>query len=146
MNQNPYNNMKLTADILQELSMYVQVNYEDDWYLQEKVNELKEKLYENMKLLNMDGCYRERALNSGFSCGEKKRNEILQLAMLEPTLGVLDETYSGLGVDSIRIVASGINSVRDTGRSIILITHNGRLLDYIKPDIVYVRSAGRGIR
>jgi|TARA_B110000483_G_C18199842_1_gene544710 Fe-S cluster assembly ATP-binding protein len=106
----------------------------------------KEKLNENMKLLNMDGRYRERALNSGFSGGEKKRNEILQLAMLEPTLAVLDETDSGLDIDALRIVAGGINAVRDTERSIILITHYQRLLDYVKPDFVHVLNDGKIIK
>jgi Fe-S cluster assembly ATP-binding protein len=106
----------------------------------------KEKLNENMKLLNMDSRYRERALNSGFSGGEKKRNEILQLAMLEPTLAVLDETDSGLDIDALRIVAGGINAVRDTERSIILITHYQRLLDYVKPDFVHVLNDGKIIK
>lgn len=108
--------------------------------------EFKTKLDANMKLLSMDGRYRERALNSGFSGGEKKRNEILQLSMLEPALAILDETDSGLDIDALRIVAGGINAVRQDNRSIILITHYQRLLDYIKPDYVHVLSGGKIIK
>lgn len=108
--------------------------------------EFKEKLNANMKLLSMDNRYRERALNSGFSGGEKKRNEILQLSMLEPALAILDETDSGLDIDALRIVAGGINAVRAENRSIILITHYQRLLDYIKPDYVHVLSDGKFIK
>lgn len=108
--------------------------------------EFKARLNENMALLSMDDRYRERALNSGFSGGEKKRNEILQLAMLEPSLAILDETDSGLDIDALRIVAGGINAVRAKNRSIVLITHYQRLLDYIKPDYVHVLSGGRIIK
>lgn len=108
--------------------------------------EFKSQLNANMKALDMDERYRERALNSGFSGGEKKRNEILQLAMLEPKLAILDETDSGLDIDALRIVAGGINAVRAENRSIILITHYQRLLDYIKPDFVHVLSGGKIIK
>jgi Fe-S cluster assembly ATP-binding protein len=99
-----------------------------------------------MKLLKMDERYRERNLNSGFSGGEKKRNEILQLAVLEPALAILDETDSGLDIDALRIVAEGVNSVRAKDRAILLITHYQRLLDYIKPDRVHVLSQGRIVK
>ena len=85
----------------------------------------------------------KRDVNSGFSGGEKKRNEILQMALLEPRLAILDETDSGLDIDALRIVADGINALRNPDRSIILITHYQRLLDYVKPDFVHVLSEGR---
>jgi len=85
----------------------------------------------------------KRDVNSGFSGGEKKRNEILQMALLEPQLAILDETDSGIDIDALRIVADGINALRSPDRSIILITHYQRLLDYIEPDFVHVLSAGR---
>jgi Fe-S cluster assembly ATP-binding protein len=88
----------------------------------------------------------KRDVNSGFSGGEKKRNEILQMALLEPQLAILDETDSGLDIDALRIVADGINALRSPDRSIILITHYQRLLDYIEPDFVHVLSEGRIVR
>lgn len=88
----------------------------------------------------------KRDVNSGFSGGEKKRNEILQMALLEPRLAILDETDSGLDIDALRIVADGINALRSPDRSIILITHYQRLLDYVKPDYVHVLSEGRIVR
>lgn len=88
----------------------------------------------------------KRDVNSGFSGGEKKRNEILQMALLEPRLAILDETDSGLDIDALRIVADGINALRSPDRSIILITHYQRLLDYIEPDFVHVLSEGRIVR
>ena len=108
--------------------------------------DFNDKLKEKMALLSMDSRYAERDLNSGFSGGEKKRNEILQLAMLEPDLAVLDETDSGLDIDALRIVAEGINAIRSENRGIILITHYQRLLDYIKPDVVHVLSEGKIIK
>jgi Fe-S cluster assembly ATP-binding protein len=84
-----------------------------------------------------------RAVNVGFSGGEKKRFEVLQMALLAPRIGVLDETDSGLDIDALRIVAEGVNALRDPGRAFVLITHYQRLLDYIKPDVVHVMSKGR---
>jgi Fe-S cluster assembly ATP-binding protein len=101
---------------------------------------------EKMKLLGMDPVFKERMLNSGYSGGEKKRNEILQMAVLEPKLSVLDETDSGLDIDALRIVAEGLNRMKSPDRSMILITHYQRLLDYIEPDHVHVLSGGRIIR
>jgi Fe-S cluster assembly ATP-binding protein len=88
----------------------------------------------------------KRSVNAGFSGGEKKRNEILQMAMLEPELGILDETDSGLDIDALRIVAEGVNALRSPERAMIVVTHYQRLLDYIKPDHVHVLADGRIIR
>ncbi len=101
---------------------------------------------EKMKLLGMDPQFLNRGVNEGFSGGEKKRNEILQMAMLEPTLAILDETDSGLDIDALRAVAKGVNTLRSKDRSIILVTHYQRLLDYIEPDYVHVLSQGRIVR
>jgi len=109
-------------------------------------NKFKEKMKNAMQLLEMDSRFRERGLNEGFSGGEKKRNEILQMAMLEPTLAFLDETDSGLDIDALRIVANGINSLMNAERSIVLITHYQRLLDYTKPRFVHVLMGGKIIR
>jgi len=87
-----------------------------------------------------------RSVNEGFSGGEKKRNEILQMAVLEPTLAILDETDSGLDIDALKIVANGVNSLRSPKRAMILVTHYQRLLDYIKPDFVHVLAEGRIVR
>jgi Fe-S cluster assembly ATP-binding protein len=104
------------------------------------------KLYEKMELLAMDRSFTSRAVNEGFSGGEKKRNEILQLAMLEPTYAVLDETDSGLDIDALKTVAHGVNSLRSPNLGILLITHYQRLLNYIVPDHVHVMVAGRIVR
>ncbi len=88
----------------------------------------------------------KRAVNVGFSGGEKKRNEVLQMAMLEPTFCVLDETDSGLDIDALKIVADGVNALRGEGRSFLVITHYQRLLDYIKPDVVHVMAHGRIVK
>jgi len=109
-------------------------------------NEFKKKMENAMQLLEMDYRFRERGLNEGFSGGEKKRNEILQMAMLEPTLAFLDETDSGLDIDALRIVANGINNLMNTERSIVLITHYQRLLDYVKPKFVHVLIDGKIVR
>src|SRR5689334_20513228 len=101
------------------------------------------RLYEKMELLGMDRSFTSRAVNEGFSGGEKKRNEILQMAMLEPKYAVLDETDSGLDIDALKIVAHGVNSLRGPGRGILLITHYQRLLNYIVPDHVHVMVRGR---
>jgi Fe-S cluster assembly ATP-binding protein len=101
---------------------------------------------EKMALLGMDPKFLNRGVNEGFSGGEKKRNEILQMAVLEPALAVLDETDSGLDIDALRAVAEGVNSLRDPRRAIILVTHYQRLLDYVEPDYVHVLSGGRIVR
>jgi Fe-S cluster assembly ATP-binding protein len=101
---------------------------------------------DKMKLMHMDESFLNRGVNEGFSGGEKKRNEILQMAVLEPGLAVLDETDSGLDIDALKIVAGGVNSLRHPDRSIVLVTHYQRLLDYIEPDFVHVLSAGRIVR
>ncbi|MFQ5415680.1 MAG: Fe-S cluster assembly ATPase SufC [Myxococcota bacterium] len=101
---------------------------------------------EKMKLLEMDETFMNRSVNEGFSGGEKKRNEILQMAVLEPRLAILDETDSGLDIDALRTVAGGVNSLRGRDRSTIVITHYQRLLDYIVPDFVHVLAGGRIVR
>jgi Fe-S cluster assembly ATP-binding protein len=101
---------------------------------------------EKMRLVKMDESFLQRAVNEGFSGGEKKRNEVLQMAILEPTLAILDETDSGLDIDALRIVADGINALRSPERGVILVTHYQRLLDYIVPDYVHVLSRGRIIK
>ena len=98
---------------------------------------------EKMQLLEMDDKFTNRSVNEGFSGGEKKRNEILQLAMLEPKLAILDETDSGLDIDALRIVAQGVNAMRNKDRSFLVITHYQRLLNYIKPDFVHVLVDGQ---
>lgn len=101
---------------------------------------------EKMKLIGMDETFLTRAINEGFSGGEKKRNEILQLAVLEPKLAILDETDSGLDIDALKTVADGINATRSHRRAIILVTHYQRLLNYIVPDHVHVLSQGRIVK
>ncbi|HEX2328946.1 MAG TPA: Fe-S cluster assembly ATPase SufC [Candidatus Angelobacter sp.] len=103
-------------------------------------------LREKMRLLEMDEKFLNRAVNEGFSGGEKKRNEIVQMAVLEPRLGVLDETDSGLDIDALRIVANGVNSMRNKGRSFLVVTHYQRLLNYIVPDFVHVLVNGRIVK
>jgi Fe-S cluster assembly ATP-binding protein len=98
---------------------------------------------EKMKLMQMDESFLNRGVNEGFSGGEKKRNEILQMALLEPKLALLDETDSGLDIDALRVVANGVNSLRAADRAVVLVTHYQRLLDYIEPDFVHVLSGGR---
>lgn len=99
-----------------------------------------------MELVKMDEQFLHRSVNEGFSGGEKKRNEILQMALLEPALAILDETDSGLDIDALRIVSEGVNALRAEDRSIVMITHYQRLLDYIVPDYVHVLSAGRIVK
>ncbi len=101
---------------------------------------------EKMTLLEMDPSFLKRGVNEGFSGGEKKRNEILQMAMLEPRLAILDETDSGLDIDALKAVSKGINALRDPQRAIVLVTHYQRLLDYVEPDFVHVLSAGKIVR
>jgi len=98
---------------------------------------------EKLKLVEMDERFLNRAINEGFSGGEKKRNEILQLALLEPRLAILDETDSGLDIDALRIVADGVNHLRGPDRALLVITHYQRLLEYIVPDRVHVLAEGR---
>jgi Fe-S cluster assembly ATP-binding protein len=104
------------------------------------------QLYEKMDLLEMPRTFTSRSVNEGFSGGEKKRNEILQMAMLEPKYAVLDETDSGLDIDALKIVANGVNSLRGPNLGVLLITHYQRLLDYIVPDYVHVMVQGRIVR
>jgi Fe-S cluster assembly ATP-binding protein len=101
---------------------------------------------EKLKLLEMDEKLMNRSLNEGFSGGEKKRNEVLQMSILQPRLAVLDETDSGLDIDALRIVANGVNALRNSERSFLVVTHYQRLLDYIKPDFVHVLVDGRIVR
>jgi Fe-S cluster assembly ATP-binding protein len=105
--------------------------------------DFREFLYQKMKLVSMKPEYLERPVNVGFSGGEKKRNEILQMAVLSPRLALLDETDSGLDIDALRIVAEGVNKLRSKDKAIILVTHYQRLLDYIKPDFVHVLADGK---
>ena len=101
---------------------------------------------EKARLLEMDESMLQRSVNEGFSGGEKKRNEIFHMAVLEPTLGILDETDSGLDIDALRIVSHGVNALRGEDRSFIVVTHYQRLLNYIVPDFVHVLSEGRVVR
>src|SRR5579883_2980771 len=103
-------------------------------------------LKEKMRLLEMDERFLNRPVNEGFSGGEKKRNEIVQMAVLEPKMAILDETDSGLDIDALKIVANGVNSLRAPERSMIVVTHYQRLLDYIIPDYVHVLSEGRIVK
>jgi len=101
---------------------------------------------EKAALVELDGRLRDRSVNEGFSGGEKKRNEIFQMAMLEPKLAILDETDSGLDIDALRIVSEGVNAMRNAGRSFLVITHYQRLLDHIVPDFVHVLSDGQIVK
>ncbi len=101
---------------------------------------------EKLKLLKMDESFLKRAVNDGFSGGEKKRNEILQMSVLEPKLAILDETDSGLDIDALKIVAEGVNSLRSPERSFLVITHYQRLLNYIEPDYVHVLAHGKIVK
>jgi Fe-S cluster assembly ATP-binding protein len=108
--------------------------------------EFDDYVQDKLKLLDMDPAFLERSVNEGFSGGEKKRNEILQLAILEPTLAILDEADSGLDIDALRIVASGVSGLRSPDNAVILVTHYQRLLNYIIPDYVHVMDEGRIIK
>jgi Fe-S cluster assembly ATP-binding protein len=101
---------------------------------------------DRVRLLDMDPRFLERSVNEGFSGGEKKRNEILQMAVLEPLLAVLDETDSGLDIDALKVVAAGVNALKSSERSVLLVTHYQRLLTYIVPDRVHVLAEGRIVR
>jgi Fe-S cluster assembly ATP-binding protein len=111
-----------------------------------EAREMLAKMREKTTLLEMDKSYLSRSLNEGFSGGEKKRNEIFQMAMLEPKLAILDETDSGLDIDALRIVAGGVNKLRTADNAVVVITHYQRLLDYIKPDFVHVLYNGRIVK
>ena len=115
---------------------------EDELDTLEFLNNIREK----SALLQLDENLLKRNVNAGFSGGEKKRNEVLQMAMLEPKLAILDETDSGLDIDALRVIAQGVNSLRSPERSIILVTHYQRLLEYIQPDFVHVLMNGRIVR
>ena len=108
--------------------------------------EFMQLIREKAKLLEMDQAMLSRAVNEGFSGGEKKRNEIFQMAVLEPKLAILDETDSGLDIDALKIVANGVNALRTPERAMIVVTHYQRLLNYIVPDFVHVLSGGRIVR
>jgi len=109
-------------------------------------NKLLKKMREKMSLLEMDKGFLSRSLNEGFSGGEKKRNEIFQMAMLEPKLAILDETDSGLDIDALRVVANGVNKLRTKDNAVIVITHYQRLLDHIVPDYVHVLHQGKIVK
>lgn len=109
-------------------------------------SEMLKKMREKMTLLEMNKGFLSRSLNEGFSGGEKKRNEIFQMAMLEPTLAILDETDSGLDIDALRIVANGVNKLKSKDNAVVVITHYQRLLDYIVPDFVHVLYDGRIVK
>ncbi|HEX5266185.1 MAG TPA: Fe-S cluster assembly ATPase SufC [Acidimicrobiales bacterium] len=101
---------------------------------------------EKMRLVAMDPALMNRSVNEGFSGGERKRNEVLQMAVLEPRLAILDETDSGLDIDALRIVAAGVNALRGPDRAVLMITHHQRLLDYVTPDRVHVMAGGQVVR
>lgn len=105
--------------------------------------EFKDLLKERAKVVEMDASFMSRSVNEGFSGGEKKRNEILQMAVLQPKLAILDETDSGLDIDALRVVAAGVNQLHNPDNAIILVTHYQRLLNYIVPDFVHVLTGGR---
>ena len=111
-----------------------------------KGTDFLQKVKECASLVELDGRLRDRSVNEGFSGGEKKRNEIFQMAMLEPKLAVLDETDSGLDIDALRVVSQGVNAMRSSERSFIVITHYQRLLDHIVPDFVHVLSNGQIVK
>src|SRR5690606_4799010 len=104
------------------------------------------KMKEKMALMEIDQSLLSRSLNEGFSGGEKKRNEIFQMAMLEPRMAILDETESGLDIDAIRIVSNGVNTLRGKDNAVLVVTHYKRLLDYIVPNLVHVLYNGRIVR
>jgi Fe-S cluster assembly ATP-binding protein len=109
-------------------------------------NQMLKKIREKAKLLDIDSKFLSRSLNEGFSGGEKKRNEIFQMAMLEPQLAILDETDSGLDIDALKIVANGVNKLRSKDNAIVIITHYQRLLEYIVPDFVHVLFDGKIVK
>ncbi len=154
---------KLTADARARKGMFLAFQYPMEipgvkvrHFLRQAVKAVKQKeppvtefrklLFEKMGVLEMDRSFADRYVNEGFSGGEKKRNEILQMAVLEPELAVLDETDSGLDIDALRIVAGGINALSGPHMGILLITHYQRILNYIRPDFVHVLIDGRVVR
>lgn len=108
--------------------------------------EFEDLIQEKIKVVEMDSSFLSRSVNEGFSGGEKKRNEILQMAVLEPKLAILDETDSGLDIDALRIVANGVNSLRSAENAIIMVTHYQRMLNYVVPDFVHVMDGGRIVK
>ncbi|MFZ2541181.1 MAG: Fe-S cluster assembly ATPase SufC [Gallionella sp.] len=108
--------------------------------------EFEDLVQEKIKVVEMDASFLSRSVNEGFSGGEKKRNEILQMAVLEPRLAILDETDSGLDIDALRIVAKGVNSLLSSDNAVVMVTHYQRLLNYIVPDYVHVMDGGRIVR
>lgn len=108
--------------------------------------EFEDLVQEKIKVVEMDASFLSRSVNEGFSGGEKKRNEILQMAVLEPKLAILDETDSGLDIDALRIVANGVNSLLTSNNAVVMVTHYQRLLNYIVPDFVHVMDGGRIVR
>ena len=108
--------------------------------------EFLDLMEEKIKLVDMDPAMMNRSVNTGFSGGEKKRNEILQMAVLEPRLAILDETDSGLDIDALKVVAHGVNALRRPDNAMIVITHYQRLLNYIKPDVVHILAGGRIVK
>ena len=108
--------------------------------------EMLKKIREKASLLEIDSKFLSRSLNEGFSGGEKKRNEIFQMAMLEPSLAILDETDSGLDIDALKVVANGVNKLKNKDNAVIVITHYQRLLDYIVPDYVHVLNEGKIVK
>ena len=111
-----------------------------------KAGEFLKLMKEKMAFVQMKGEMAKREVNVGFSGGEKKRNEIFQMAMLDPVLSILDETDSGLDVDALKVVAAGVNALRSPEKSVVIITHYQKLLEYIVPDVVHVRTEGRIVR
>ncbi|MEL0244801.1 MAG: Fe-S cluster assembly ATPase SufC [Flavobacteriaceae bacterium] len=109
-------------------------------------NEMLKKIRDKANMLEIDSKFLSRSLNEGFSGGEKKRNEIFQMAMLEPSLAILDETDSGLDIDALRIVANGVNKIKSSSNAIVIITHYQRLLDHIIPDYVHVLQNGKIVK
>ncbi len=111
-----------------------------------KAKDFLQKMKEKAKLVNMDASFFSRSLNEGFSGGEKKRNEIFQMAMLEPSLSILDETDSGLDIDALKVVSNGVNQLRNNQNAFIIITHYQRILNYIEPNFVHVMYDGRIVK
>ena len=109
-------------------------------------SEMLKKIRKKAELLEIDTKFLSRSLNEGFSGGEKKRNEIFQMAMLEPKLSILDETDSGLDIDALKVVANGVNKLRNKNNAIVIITHYQRLLNYISPDFVHVLHDGKIVK
>jgi Fe-S cluster assembly ATP-binding protein len=128
--------------------MRAAINAKRQYLDQEPMNatEFLKMMREKRALVNLDSKLANRSVNEGFSGGEKKRNEIFQMAMLEPTLSILDETDSGLDIDALRIVAGGVNTLKSENNATIVITHYQRLLDYIKPDFVHILYKGRIVK